>query len=49
VLQSPEVKNRFLNVGTEVVNSTPEQAAASIKAEMARMGKVIKEAGIRAE
>jgi hypothetical protein len=32
-----------------VVGDTPEQFAAMIKADMARMGKVIKEAGIRVD
>jgi tripartite-type tricarboxylate transporter receptor subunit TctC len=31
----------------ETVGSSPEKLAATIKSEMARMGKVIKEAGIR--
>jgi tripartite-type tricarboxylate transporter receptor subunit TctC len=33
----------------EVVGGTPEQLAATVKAEMTRMGKVIKDAGIRGE
>jgi tripartite-type tricarboxylate transporter receptor subunit TctC len=32
-----------------VVGSSPEAFAATIKSEMARMGKVIRDAGIRAE
>ena len=48
-LQRPEVKEKFLNVGTVVVASSPEQFAATIKSEMARLGNAIKEAGIRAE
>jgi tripartite-type tricarboxylate transporter receptor subunit TctC len=47
VLGQPEVRERFFNVGMEVVGSTPEQFAAVIKADMARMAKVIKEAGIK--
>jgi tripartite-type tricarboxylate transporter receptor subunit TctC len=35
--------------GTEVVGSSPQEFAASIKAEMASLGKVIKAAGIRTE
>ena len=43
------VKERFLSIGVEIVGSSPEQFAATIKTEMARMSKVIKDAGIRAE
>ena len=35
--------------GAEVVGNSPEQAAAIIKSDLARMGKVIKDAGIRAD
>ena len=48
-LSLPDVKERFLNTGVEVVASTPEQFEAEMKSEMARMGKVIRDAGIRAE
>jgi tripartite-type tricarboxylate transporter receptor subunit TctC len=49
VLSRPEVKERLFNTGVEVVGNTPEAFAASIKSDMARMGKVIKDAGIRAD
>ena len=49
VLGRPDVKDKFFNVGVETVGSTPDQLAISIKSEMARMGKVIKTAGIHAE
>ena len=45
----PEVKERFLNAGLEVVASTPEALASAMKSDMARMGKVIRDAGIRAD
>jgi tripartite-type tricarboxylate transporter receptor subunit TctC len=45
----PDVKEKFFNTGAEVLNSSPEQFAATIKGDMARMGKVIKDAGIRGE
>jgi tripartite-type tricarboxylate transporter receptor subunit TctC len=48
-LQTPEARARFLAVGAETVGSTPEELAAKVKSEMARMGKVIRDAGIRAE
>lgn len=47
VLATPEVKDTLLKVGIEVAGGSPEQFLAAIKAEMASMGKVIKEAGIR--
>jgi tripartite-type tricarboxylate transporter receptor subunit TctC len=46
VLQSPESKERFASIGVEPVGSTPGQLATSINEEVARMGKVIREAGI---
>jgi tripartite-type tricarboxylate transporter receptor subunit TctC len=47
VVSSPAVKERFLASGVETVGSTPEQFADVIRADVARMSKVIKEAGIR--
>jgi tripartite-type tricarboxylate transporter receptor subunit TctC len=49
VLNKPGVKERLFNSGVEVVGSSPEQLAAKMRSEMTRMGKVIKEAGIKAE
>jgi tripartite-type tricarboxylate transporter receptor subunit TctC len=49
VLQRPDVREKFLTQSIEPVGSTPEAAAALIKAEVARMGKVIKAANIRAD
>ena len=48
-LQSPEVKDRLVGDGAEPVGSTPEQFAAFIRVEIAKWGKVIKAAGIKAE
>lgn len=47
ILQRPESRDRFAGIGSEPVGSTPAQLAAEIKAEIARMGKVIREAGIQ--
>lgn len=47
VLQIPEVKEKLLTMGTETIGSTPEQFAAFMKAEIAKMAKIIKEANIR--
>jgi len=49
VLGRAEVKEKFLAGGVEPVGSTPQQLAATIRSEIARMSKVIKDAGIREE
>jgi tripartite-type tricarboxylate transporter receptor subunit TctC len=46
-ISKPEVKELFQNAGVEVVASTADEFSAVIKSEMARLGKVIKDAGIR--
>ncbi len=46
-LNNADVKARIFNAGEEVVGSSPEQFATAIKSEMARLGKVIKDAGLR--
>ena len=48
-LITAETKKLFLDAGSEVVGNSPEQFAADMKSDMTRMGKVIKEAGIRAD
>jgi len=47
VLGRADVKEKFLAAGVEPVGSTPQQLAATIRSEIARMSKVIKDAGIR--
>jgi len=49
VINTAEVKDKFVTIGGEVAGGSPEATAAMIKSEMARMGKVIRDAGIRAE
>ena len=48
-LAKPDVTEKFLGNGVEPVGSTPDQLEAAVKAEMVRMGKVIRDAGIREE
>ena len=48
-MRTPEARDKFLSAGVEPVGSSPEEFSATIKSEMTRLGKVIKEAGIRAE
>lgn len=49
VLNTADVKQKLFNTGIEVVGSSPEKLSAMMKSEIARLGKVIKEAGIREE
>ena len=48
-LNRPEAKEKLLASGLEVVANSPQQFTAVIKTDMATMGKVIKDAGIRAD
>ena len=47
VLNKPDVKERFISHGVEILASTPDEFASMMKSEMTRMDKVIKDAGIR--
>ena len=49
VLGRTEVKEKFVANGMEPVGSTPQLLAATMKSEIVRIGKVIKEAGIRGD
>lgn len=49
VINSPEHKAAFQKLGIDAVGSTPEYLAAAVKNDHARMGKLIKEAGIKEE
>ena len=49
MLNRPDIRQRFLDSGLEVVASSPEELAAYMKADMSSMAKVIKEAGIKVE
>lgn len=48
-LNRADVKEKFFDAGIESVGSSPQELAAGMKSEMVRMGKVIKDAGIRAQ
>jgi tripartite-type tricarboxylate transporter receptor subunit TctC len=48
VLNTPEVKERFLASGVETVGSTPQQFAAAIKAESNRLAGIFKKVGVGA-
>lgn len=49
VLQNPEVRDKLLLGGTEPSGGSPQTAAQTIKADMEKWAKVIKEVGIREE
>ncbi len=49
VLTQADMKEKFLGVGVEPRGGTPEQMVAIVKSDMAKWGKVIKEAGIRVD
>jgi tripartite-type tricarboxylate transporter receptor subunit TctC len=49
VLKQPEVQQKLLATGVEAVGNSPKELAALIKSDMTRLGKVIKDAGIREE
>ena len=46
VLESADIQEKFFTTGVEVTPGPPENLAATVKADMARFGKVIKDAGI---
>ena len=46
-LKRADTKERLLNMGVEPVANTPEEFAAAMKIDMAKMGKLIKGAGLR--
>lgn len=49
IVSTADVKERFAKQGVEVQTSTPDQYQAFVRAEVARWGKVIKEAGIKGD
>ena len=49
VMQLPEVKKQLLASGVEARTSTPEQLGALVQSETAKWGKIITDAGIKAE
>jgi len=46
-LQKNEVKERLFNAGIESIPGSPDDLAAIVKSEMAKWGKLIKDAGLR--
>jgi len=48
-MHSPEVKARFSEQGLDITTGTPEELAALIRADTERLGKVVREAGVKIE
>jgi tripartite-type tricarboxylate transporter receptor subunit TctC len=48
-LNGPQLKEKLFQMGVDAVSSSPEEFGAFIRAEVTRMGKVIKDAGIRVQ
>ena len=49
VVGQADMKEKFFSAGAETVGSSPAALEAKVKTEMARWGKVIKDAGIKVE
>jgi tripartite-type tricarboxylate transporter receptor subunit TctC len=49
VVGLPDVKEKMFSLGMEVAGSTPDELGALVKSDIAKWGKVIKEAGVRVE
>jgi tripartite-type tricarboxylate transporter receptor subunit TctC len=49
VLNRADIKEKFFNAGMETMGGSPEQLATTVKSEIVRVGRVIKQAGIRSE
>ena len=47
LLRMADVKERFLNAGVEPVGNLPEEFGAIVRADIAKWGKVIRDAGIK--
>jgi tripartite-type tricarboxylate transporter receptor subunit TctC len=48
-INKPEIKEQFLRSGVELVGSSPEQFAEAMRADMTKMGKLIKDIDLRVE
>jgi tripartite-type tricarboxylate transporter receptor subunit TctC len=49
VLEDPDVKKKFADLGVEAVSSTPEELVRFMKSETAKYSKLIQDAGIKPE
>jgi tripartite-type tricarboxylate transporter receptor subunit TctC len=49
VIEKADVRKKFLDLGSDAAGSSPQTLTSAMKADMARLGKVIKDANIRAD
>jgi len=49
ILATPEITNRFVREGVEVLGGPPEDFAAAIRSDLVKYAKLVKAAGIRAD
>jgi len=49
ILQSPDIMEKMKAEGVEAVGGTPQEYSAHLKEELARYGRIVKSAGIKAE
>src|SRR5262249_5935532 len=48
-LHRPDIRQKFNDAGADIIASTPEQLATKMRTDIVTLGKVIKDAGIKAE
>ena len=48
-LRAPETKEKFFEAGVEVAGGTPEELGMTMRSDVARWSKVIRDAGIKSE
>ena len=48
-MRQPDLRDRLAAEGSVVVGDSPEEFTAFVKTEIARWGKVVKQAGIKAD
>jgi tripartite-type tricarboxylate transporter receptor subunit TctC len=49
IINMPEIRERFADLGFDLIGNTPEQFQAFIEAEVAKWGKVVRDANIYAD
>ena len=47
LINQPDVKQKFFDAGVEIIGSSPEQLAATVKSEVATLSKLINDIGIK--